>query len=160
MLETNLRAVCVDVLLRSLQWCDCLSCVDSNSFEFSKFSFFSLSLFSQADLVWEGTASISGQRSLNPKSIDCLHKIPFGHSNTDQIFRFFFFFLWLCDHLFNTVHPKTTDHQIYILWHLFYLDKTLWVCFFPLLFTGHPCLKAFPSCVCVCVCVSDSTGIQ
>ena len=51
------------------------------------------------------------------------------------------------------MHPKTTDHQIYILWDLFYLDKTLWVCFFPLLFTGHPCLKAFPSCVCVCVCL-------
>lgn len=129
--------------LRSLQWSG--FCLVSNSFEFSKFSSFSHTLFSQA-FIWEGMASISGQRSLNPKSIDCLHKIPFGHSSTDQIFCLVFFVtLWS---LIQHSASKATDHQIYILWDLFDLDnKTL--LFFLLLFIGHPCLKAFPLCVCV-----------
>lgn len=138
------RPQCVcERTLRSLQWSG--FCLVSNSFEFSKFSSFSHTLFSQA-FIWEGMASISGQRSLNPKSIDCLHKIPFGHSSTDQIFCLVFFVtLWS---LIQHSASKATDHQIYILWDLFDLDnKTL--LFFLLLFIGHPCLKAFPLCVCL-----------
>lgn len=135
--------------LRSLQWSGV--CLVSNSFEFSKFSFFSHALFSQA-FIWEGTASISGQRSLNPKSIDCLHKIPFGHSNTDQIFCLVFF----CDFVitYSTQCIKTTDHQIYIFWDLFDLNnKTLG--FFYIVVYWSPLLESISL-----VCVSDSTGIQ